>query len=176
MDFINSQVDVKTLPVAEEVDLQPIHPGYKKILFIEWMITSVFLALVAGALIYFISSLQNSYGWIILTASVAFLIFLHFVSIQQSFPFMAFAVRDKDVMYRRGWITRSVKIIPFNRVQNCSVQTGPLERKHGLASLIIYTAGTESADMKIPGLLQEEAEKLRHFIMEKIHGEPDETV
>ena len=176
MDFINSQVDVKALPASEEVNLQPIQPDYKKILLIEWVITSFFLALVAGVLIYFISSLRQSYGWMLLSASVLLLIFLHFFSIQQSFPFLAFAVRDKDVMCRKGWITRSVKVCPFNRIQNCSVQTGPLERKYGLASLIIYTAGAESADMKIPGLLQEEAERLRHFIMEKIHGEPDETV
>ena len=62
MDFINSQVDTKTLPAAEDVDLRPVHSGYKKILVIEWLITSVFLALIAGALIYFISSLRNSCG------------------------------------------------------------------------------------------------------------------
>jgi uncharacterized protein len=176
MDFINSQVDVSTLPAAEEIHLHPIHPAYKKILLIEWVITTLFFVLVAGALVFLFSSLRNSYGWMILSASALFLSLVHLISVHKSFPFKAFAVRDKDVMYRKGWINRSIKIIPFNRIQNCSVQSGPLERKHGLASLVVYTAGAESADMKIPGLLQEEADRLRHFIMEKIHGEPDETV
>lgn len=176
MDFINSQVDVQTLPAAEDAHLQPVHPDYKKILHIEWVITAAFLIVAAGALLYFISSLRNSYGWMILSAVVLLLILFHFISIQKSFPFLAFAVRDKDVMCRKGWITRSIKISPFNRIQNCSVQSGPIERKYGLSSLIIYTAGSENADLKIPGLLQVEAEKLRHFIMEKIHSEPHETV
>jgi hypothetical protein len=51
-----------------------------------------------------------------------------------------------------------------------------LERKFGLASLTIYTAGTEGADMRIPGLEQIEAERLRHFILSKIHSEDHDTV
>ena len=79
-------------------------------------------------------------------------------------------------MHQRGWLIRRLKICPFNRIQNCSLQSGPLERKYGLASLIIYTAGTTGADMRISGLLQEEADKLRHFILSTIHSEADEAV
>lgn len=176
MDFINSAIDLKTLPAAEETILQPVQPAYKKILVIEWMITSTVLATVAIALILLVPALKSGYGLMIFIAAMSALSFLYYLSIQRSFPFMAFAIRERDVMYQRGWITRSIKICPFNRIQNCTVQTGPLERQYGLASLIVYTAGSESADLRIPGLLQEEAEKFRHFIMEKIHSEPDAAV
>lgn len=174
MDFINASVDVSTLPAFEEVVLQPVQPLYKKILRIEWMITTAVLVTIELVLLYFIGSLQQPAGWLTLTASVFFLSAIHWISIEKSFPWLAYAVRDKDVMFQKGWLNRSTRICPLNRIQNCTVQSGPLERKYRLASLIIYTAGAEGADLKIPGLQQQEADRLRHFILEKIHQEPDE--
>ena len=176
MPFINSPVDTETLPMAEAVPLQPIHPNYKKILVTECILTTLVLAAVAIALILFIPLLRNSYGWMIIAGISLLISAFYFYSITQSFPVLAYAVRDRDVVYRKGWIIRTIKICPFNRVQNCSVQSGPLERRYGLASLIIYTAGSNGADMRIPGLLQEEADRLRYFILGKIHSEDAEQV
>ena len=176
MHFINSQIDVSTLPMAEEVKLQSIRADYLKILRIEWLITTVVLTTIAVVMIFAIPNVRQSYGWLVLICSVAFISFLHFFLQEKSFPFKAFAVREKDVIYRYGWITRSVKICPFNRIQNCSLQSGPLERKYKLATLVIYTAGSNDADMRIPGLLQEDAENMRHFILQKIHKEADGNI
>ena len=176
MDFINSQLSVAELPAIENISLQPIHPSYRKVLQAEWWITTVFLLLIAAALIYFIPSTRTGIAWIVIGTSAVLLSLIHFVSIERSFPFIAFAIREKDVILQRGWLIRSVKICPFNRIQNCSVQSGPLERKRQLASLVIYTAGSSGADIKIPGLQQEEADRLRYFILEKIHTEPDEAI
>ena len=173
MNFINTQLNLHDLPRWETVELQPIHRDYLRVLRIEWMIVSAVIIAIAALLIYLIPPLTASYGWIVLTAGAFLLIGVYRFMIEKTFPYQAYAVRDKDVLHRRGWIVRSVKVCPFNRIQNCSVQSGPIERKHGLASLLIYTAGQGNADMKIPGLLQEEAERLRHFILEKIHTEDE---
>ena len=176
MEFINTQLSVADLPAIENLSLQPIHPSYKKVLQTEWRVTTVFLLLIAAALIYFIPATREGIGWIVISAAAVLLSLIHFISIERSFPFTAFAIREKDVILQRGWLVRSVKICPFNRIQNCSVQSGPLERNRQLASLVIYTAGSSGADMRIPGLQQEEADRLRYFILEKIHTEPDEAV
>ncbi len=176
MDFINSPVALESLPKVEEALLKPVHPAYLKILRLEWLITSLILAAIAAVLIFTISSLQQSYGWMVMVGAVVFFASIYYFLQEKSFPFKQFAVRDKDVLYQKGWLIRTLTICPFNRIQNCSVQTGPLERKYGLASLIIYTAGSGGADLRIPGLLQEEADKLRHFILEKIHKEADEEL
>jgi uncharacterized protein len=176
MDFINSPVDLSVLPAAEDVALKPVQPAYKKVLQVEWRITTVSLLLIAGAVIFFSSSLRVSLGWLVITLVTLFIIALHWLSIHRSFPFLAYAVREKDVIHQSGWLIRTIKVCPFNRVQNCSVRSGPLERRYHLASLIIYTAGSGGADIRISGLLQEEADKLRYYILEKIHAEPDEAV
>jgi len=175
MDFINSSVDVDILPAVEDLNLNAVHPSYKKILQIEWFITTIALVIIGAIVITTSSALRNSYGWLIVLATAVLASAFYYIAMERSFPFLAFAVREKDVIHQKGWIIRRTKICPFNRIQNCSVQSGPLERKYGLASLVIYTAGTNGADMRMSGLLQEEADKLRYFILSKIHTEPDET-
>ena len=130
---------------------------------------------VAGIVIISSEGLLRSYGWLAVVASMVLLCSFYYLAIQKSFPFLAYAVREKDVIHQKGWIIRRIKTCPFNRIQNCSVQSGPLERRYGLASLVVYTAGADGADIRISGLLHEEAEQLRHFILSKIHNEPDEA-
>ena len=79
-------------------------------------------------------------------------------------------VREHDVVYQKGWLLRTLKVCPFNRIQNCTVQTGPLERRWGLASLTLYTAGTGGADLRIPGLTHEEATTLQQAILTRINA------
>lgn len=170
MTFINSEIDLTTLPAAESVSLRPIAPVYRRLLRFEWMITATLLALVAGLLIAFQPELQAANRWIWIAVVYVLLVGIYYFLQEKAFPYKAFAVREHDVMYQKGWLIRKVKICPYNRIQNCSLQSGPLERKYGLASLLLYTAGSEGADMKIPGLEKEQAEQLRHYILSKING------
>jgi membrane protein YdbS with pleckstrin-like domain len=170
MSFINTELDLRSLPLAEEVQLNPVHQSYLKLLRIEWLITSAFLCSTVAALIFFIPEIRYTIWAFILLVVALLIIFPYYFLLQKSFPYMAFAVRDHDVIYQRGWLIRSVKVCPFNRIQNCSIQSGPLERKWKLASLTLYTAGTSGGDMRIPGLMQDEAERLRQYILSKING------
>lgn len=176
MQFTNAAIDQESLPRIEDVPLTPVQRSYLTVLRIEWLLTSIILLLIATILVYFIPALQQLLGFSIITASALIIVAFYRFMLEKNFPFHAYAIREKDVISQRGWIMRTVKISPNNRIQNCSVQSGPLERKYGLASLIIYTAGSDQADMRIPGLMQEEAERLRHYILQKIHAEDHEEL
>ncbi|HVK96744.1 MAG TPA: PH domain-containing protein [Flavisolibacter sp.] len=175
MEFINASVDLEKLPHINNVHLQPIHRDYLKVLRYEWLLFTVVLAITGTLIIVLNAPVRETYWWLAIIALVLLTCGLYFYIQEKSFAYKAFAVREKDVIYRKGWLHQTTTICPFNRIQNCSVQSGPWERKFNLASLIIYTAGTEGADLKIPGLLQEEAEKIRHFILDKIQSEINET-
>jgi len=170
MPFINTELNLKSLPAAEKVELNPVHPLYLKLLRLEWLITSVFLCTAVALLIFFIPEIRYTIWSFILLLAALLIILPYYFLLQKSFPYMAFAIRDHDVIYQKGWLIRSIKICPFNRIQNCSIQSGPLERKWGLASLTLYTAGSTGADMRIPGLKQDEADRLRQYILSKING------
>lgn len=169
MTFINSQVAIEDLPKLEDLQLTPISPKYRTVLMTEWIITAVFLIVLAAVPIILSPNLKRGFISLAIIIPVLALILIHYTSILKGFPSRAFAIREMDVVYRSGWLIENTRAVPFRRIQNCSVQAGPLERKHGLASMVIFTAGAEGADMRIPGLEKEEAERLRQYILSIIH-------
>jgi hypothetical protein len=72
-----------------------------------------------------------------------------------------YAVRDHDLLVQHGVIFRRWSSVPHNRIQHVDTRQGPLERLFGLSRLIIFTAAGSLADASIPGLLTEDAERLR---------------
>ena len=72
-----------------------------------------------------------------------------------------YEVRDDSLFLDRGVLTRVRTVVPYVRVQHVDVSRGPLERTLGLASVVVYTAGSRGADVTIPGLEPERAEDLQ---------------
>ena len=56
----------------------------------------------------------------------------------------------------------------FNRIQHVERSSTPLDRRFRIANLQLYTAGGSGGDLRIQGLPERTAEKLRAFILEKI--------
>jgi hypothetical protein len=82
------------------------------------------------------------------------------------YPSRAYAAwgyrRDGKVLeLHSGVWFRVVRLLPLSRLQHVDLQRGPLERSFGLASLVLYTAGTQEAAIEIPGLADETARQLR---------------
>lgn len=168
MEFSNAAIDVASLPRAEEIDLKRIEPSYWKVLQLSWLISNLILLTAAAAAVFFIKKLHS----VPLIALIAGVLILWAASrywlLQRSFARKAYAIREKDVIYRTGYIIRKLHVCPFNRIQHCSVHSGLLERQYGLASLSLFTAGSEGSDLRIPGLKEETAAAIREFIMQKI--------
>ena len=61
---------------------------------------------------------------------------------------------EDELAIRRGLLVRVRTIVPFGRVQHIDVAQGPIERRFGLATLILHTAGTRGAAVPLPGLLR----------------------
>lgn len=72
-----------------------------------------------------------------------------------------FDVRADSLYIERGVFTRIKTVVPFVRLQHVDTQRGPIERTVGLATVVVYTAGSRSADVAIPGLSPDRAEELR---------------
>jgi uncharacterized protein len=75
---------------------------------------------------------------------------------------------EDELHIRHGLFTRIRTVVPFGRVQHIDVAQGPIERSFGLATLILHTAGTRGASVPLPGLLFDDAERMRDRIRIKI--------
>ena len=66
---------------------------------------------------------------------------------------------------RRGVYWREVIHVPRSRVQHTDVSQGPVERRYGLATLVVYTAGTDYAKIDLAGLEHGTALRLRDHLL-----------
>lgn len=168
MDFTNDVFDISLLPKAEVVPFISIERSYLTVIRIEWSITAAILLVICSVLLFSIQPLQQPIwiamigsGWLLTTC-------FYFFAQQKAFSSKAYALRDKDLLYRSGWIVQKIRTCPFNRIQHSSVNTGFFERKYGLATLVLFTAGTDDADLSIPGLKEADAYAMKEWITQKI--------
>jgi membrane protein YdbS with pleckstrin-like domain len=141
-----------------------LHPNITTIWRLSGLLGAAFLTVVIGALEIL---LLNPSGFALLTPGALTAIaglagFIHAIAWPTvRFRFWHWIVDDERVIIQKGVIWRSRSLIPRVRVQHVDTRTSPLQRWFGLASLIVYTAGTRGADAEIPGLAVDEAERLR---------------
>ena len=167
MDFQNQQIDTSTLPKIEDLDYSGLQKEYKTVLilsvsFFNLILLTAFLILA----FYDVIGVPD-----IVIQILAVLLFIRFVwsyiTVIKGFQFKTYAIRDKDIIYKTGWLWRQTIIVPFNRVQHVQIDQGPIERKFDLAKLKIFTAGGSSSDISIPGLRPDKAQRIKQFIVSK---------
>jgi membrane protein YdbS with pleckstrin-like domain len=72
-----------------------------------------------------------------------------------------YAIGDAEIELRHGIWWQTWTLVPMARIQHVDTRRGPLERRYGLASLVVYTA---AGSRHIPGLSIEVAERSRDRI------------
>lgn len=167
--FSNDTIDLNNLPKYEEVLFSPLQKKYFNVLVFNLIVSLLIsiLVYVGLELITKDSFFKNS---IILIPIGLILIFsIMFLFVKLGFKKRGFAIRNHDIIYRNGIISENTTIVPYNRVQHVAIHRGFISRKLNLATIQLYTAGENSADIKIPGLLDEEAIKIKELVSSKIN-------
>jgi membrane protein YdbS with pleckstrin-like domain len=88
-----------------------------------------------------------------------------------------YEVRDDAIYLERGVFTRVRTVVPFVRIQHVDSSRRPVERVAGLASTVVYTAGSRGADVTVPGLTPAGADDLRERLKQlAIRAEGEDAV
>jgi len=82
-----------------------------------------------------------------------------------SYRHASYRVDDTAIEIRRGVFWRNVINVPRSRVQHLDVSQGPFERRYGLGTLIIHTAGTDHAQVQLGGLDHARALRIREHLL-----------
>ena len=88
-----------------------------------------------------------------------------------AYRFTSYVVDDAGLEIARGVYWRTVTNIPKSRIQHTDVSQGPLERRHGLGTLVVYTAGTQHSQVKLPGLEFATAQRIRAHLSPRDQGD-----
>ena len=82
------------------------------------------------------------------------------------YPYIRYRTDENGFTIRRGVLWRGVTSIPKARVQHTDVVQGPIQRRFGLGTLVIHTAGTQDASVSLSGLPYDTALPIRDFVIE----------
>jgi membrane protein YdbS with pleckstrin-like domain len=85
--------------------------------------------------------------------------------------YTAYRVDQDGIEIRRGVVWRKIVNVPRSRVQHTDVSQGPLERRYGLGTLVIYTAGTDHARIALSGLEHGTALHIREHLLPRESGD-----
>lgn len=167
MIFENSEIDLTDLPKVEKGTFQQLDENYLTVKYVGLIV--FFLILSVGLLFAFIFTdfTENPYQFYI--AAIIWLLWAiaSFVLTKMGYNIRGFMLRDKDIIHRQGVIFRNRTSIPFNRVQHCEINQGPIQRIFDLHTLQIFTAGGSNSDLSIPGLKGDKAQQIKEFILKK---------
>ena len=83
----------------------------------------------------------------------------------------SYRIDDQGIEIRKGVYWRVVINVPRSRVQHIDVSQGPIERRFGLGTLVIYTAGTDHAKVQLSGLEHGRALRIREHLLPSEAGD-----
>ncbi|WIB77674.1 PH domain-containing protein [Curtobacterium sp. MCPF17_002] len=78
---------------------------------------------------------------------------------------IGYALRDDDLVLRRGLMWQRFTAVPYGRMQLVDVNRGPLDRVLGMSELKFVTAAA-STNVRIPGIPFVDADDLRDRLVE----------
>ncbi len=94
-------------------------------------------------------------------ALAALRIFLFFWLPPKRYAAWSYRLTDQVFETRFGVFSKMSQMVPLSRLQHVDLQTGFIENHLGIASLVLFTAGTTHSVIIIPGLKKETAAALR---------------
>jgi uncharacterized protein len=161
----NRQVDLTTLPKLEAIQFEKLQEDYLYVGYINTGIIALVTLIVVAMAGFFSETLRPYvlYAYLVVILFFAFLMYAEYRSFRNS----GYALREEDLFYKSGWIWTSMIAIPYKRIQHMEVNQGPVSRLFDLANVSVYTAGGSSSDMEIEGIMQEQAESIKAFVLQK---------
>ncbi|PSQ43962.1 hypothetical protein BRD17_05235 [Halobacteriales archaeon SW_7_68_16] len=145
--------------------METLHPRVRTAWVVRGLVVAAVLGLAVGALVALLL-VDRAVGFAAASATAVGLIAVVTWHTTARYRAWGFAVGDDSLRIERGVVTQVTTAVPFVRVQHVDTRRGPIERLLGLASVVVYTAGSRQADVTIPGLSPDRARDLQERLRE----------
>lgn len=166
----DGQVDLQPAIVTEvsERPFQPLDPRVVRL----WRITNLvsyglLLPMLLASLL--VTRLAGRFFWPVLAMWLALGLGFGWIGWwrpPRAYRAWGYRIDERVLEIRSGLLFERTRLLPLSRIQHVDIERGPFERKFGLASLVLHTAGTHSSSIRIPGLDADVARTLRDHLVE----------
>lgn len=137
--------------------MESLHPRIRLL----WAAIVAVIAIVAGFVLLAVDTWALSVHGYVVVAVVVIVLLVGVLYAVRLYQLWRFELQDDALYLERGVITFVETAVPYVRVQHVDTQFGPIERALGLSSVVVYTAGSRNADVRVPGLRPERARQLQ---------------
>lgn len=166
--FKNNQISIPGLPTVEGISFDKLSGKH---LLKQHISTSISLAIVlgiAGAVFFYFPGFYKGYFPVVVGLLILLFLWNYFNNWQWQ-KRSGYALRERDVLFKRGYIMEKTTVIPFNRIQHVSTERGLLDKLLGISTLKVFTAGGSGSDISIPGLTPDLASSLKEALSARIN-------
>ncbi len=138
-----AQIPALLRQVLPDIDLagvawQPLAVGARRRIFVRGLVVAVVVTLLGGLF---------AGAWALALAPVA--VFAAGLHARRQVAHAGYALTAWGVLFRSGWWTRKLAIVPHARIQTVALAESPLDRRHRMASVRIDTAGAAAGGYTI---------------------------
>jgi membrane protein YdbS with pleckstrin-like domain len=137
--------------------METLHPNVRIVWGVSGLVTALVVGVVVGVIDHFVLHVGVWVGPV--AALIVAVIAVPFALAR--YRIWRFEIQEDSLTLERGVLTRVESAVPFVRIQHIDTRRGPIERLVGLASVGVYTAGTQGSDVSIPGLRPERADEIQ---------------
>lgn len=148
--------------------MRPLASGHLKVLRARALLAAAALLLVALAIDGGLWRSGRAPAGVASLVALALGCYLVLILPGRRYRAWGYREEEEEIFIRSGLLVRSLRVVPFGRVQHIDVSQGPIQRTFGVSTLTLHTAGTSGASVPLPGLEVGEAEAMRDRIRAKI--------
>lgn len=164
MPVHDSNVDPRVVDAPQRLDPRSVTAGRIG----GWMVVLVWALLSLPFLV--VALVTHASGWLWLALGLVLALLAARGALAHAGPlwryrYTSYRVDARGVEIERGRFWLRQITVPHARVQHIDVVRGPIERKFGLATLVIFTAGNAHSQVQIGGLSHEAALALREQLI-----------
>lgn len=80
---------------------------------------------------------------------------------------LTYTIGEQDIRVESGVLSRSARSVPFERIQDVSLEAGPIPRLFGLVAVKFETGAGGGEDLALAYLTNSEGERLRQLVRER---------
>lgn len=169
-------------PVREELPFHRLDPNYVPATRLGGIVGSTVLGMLAGTFFGVwprITDVPEAASFWMRAGAFGFwlaLMIQSWVWPTLTYRWTRYRLGDAALEIRRGVLFRSWNAVPRSRIQHTDVSSGPIQRRFGVATLQVHTAGTSNASVSLSGVSQRTAEALRDELMKGLLAREEDGV
>lgn len=131
-----------------------------------WTLAAAAVAVVAGSAGAVIAVIADGPAWLAVLFAAAGLVLAVAAAVGARLEWASYRYRvtDDAVEITHGVIVQTLSVLPHRRIQQIDVRRGPVERRLGLATLVLRSAAA-TTDATLPGLADADAVDLRAALL-----------